>query len=316
MSESLAVEAVDVIKAASGSKDGFRAAHAKGTVLAGSFTATPEAAALTRAPHMQGDPVKVTVRFSNGAGNPEAPDYAARDGRGMSTKFYLQDGGRTDIVALSLPCFFVRTPQDFVEFTRTRVPDPETGEPDMEKIGAFLEAHQEALRAIQFVLAAKPPASYANVAYNSIHSFKWTGADGEERFVRYRWEPEAGEESLEPEDAKARGGDYLQEEIAERVTGEGAAFRLFVVIADDGDDVDDPTVAWPEEREKVEVGRVELTGIDESRERDGDVMVMDPTRVVDGIELSGDKILRFRAHAYSVSVERRSGEPPPADLPD
>jgi catalase len=305
-----------VIKAASGSKDGFRAAHSKGTVLSGSFSATPEAAKLTRAPHMQGDPVKVTVRFSNGAGNPDAPDYAARDGRGMATKFYLPDGGKTDIVALSLPSFFVRTPEDFVEFTRTRVPDPETGEPDMQKIGAFLEAHQEALPAIQFVLGAKPPASYATVAYNSIHAFRWTGPDDAERFVRYRWEPEAGEQSLEPDDAKERGRDYLQEEIAERVSGDGAAFRLFVVIAGDGDDVDDPTVAWPEEREKVEVGRLELTGLDHSREHDGDVMVMDPTRVVDGIELSGDKILRFRAHAYSVSVERRSGEPPPANLPD
>jgi catalase len=265
---------------------------------------------------MQGDPVDVTVRFSNGAGNPDAPDYAAREGRGMATKFYLPDGGKTDIVALSLPCFFVRTPEDFVEFTRTREPDPETGQPDMEKVGAFLEAHQEALPAIQLVLGAKPPVSYATVAYNSLHSFKWVNGEGEERFVRYRWEPEAGEDALEPEQAKERGRDYLQEEIAARVEGGSVAFRLFVVIAGEDDDVDDPTVAWPEEREKVEVGRVELTGIDESRERDGDVMVMDPTRVVDGIELSGDKILRFRAHAYSVSVERRSGEPPPADLPD
>ncbi len=315
MSDSLAREAVDVINAASGTKDGFRAAHAKGTVLSGSFTATPEAAALTRAPHMQGDPVDVTVRFSNGAGDPDAPDYAAREGRGMSAKFNLPDGAKTDIVALSLPSFFVRTPEDFVEFTRTRVPDPETGEPDMQKIGAFLEAHQEALPAIQFVLGAKPPVSYATTAYNSIHSFKWVNADGEERFVRYRWEPEAGAQALEPEEAKERGRGYLQEEIAERVR-DGAAFRLFVVIADDGDAVDDPTIAWPAEREKVEVGRLELTGIDESRERDGDVMVMDPSRVVDGIELSGDQILRFRPHAYAVSVERRSGEPPPANLPD
>ena len=315
MGDSLAVDAVDAINAASGTKDGFRAAHAKGTVLSGSFTATPEAAALTRAPHMQGDPVKVTVRFSNGAGDPDAPDYAAREGRGMSTKFYLPDGDKTDIVALSLPCFFVRTPEDFVEFTRTRVPEPETGEPDMQKVGAFLEAHQEALPAIQFVLGAKPPVSYATVAYNGIHSFEWVNADGEQRFVRYRWEPEAGEQALEPDEAKERGRDYLQEEIAERVTGAGAALRLFVVIADDGDAVDDPTVAWPEEREKVEVGRLELTGLDDTRERDGDVMVMDPSRVVDGIELSGDQILRFRPHAYAVSVERRSGEPPPANLP-
>ena len=43
------------------------------------------------------------------------------------------------------------------------------------------------------------------------------------------------------------------------------------------------------------------------RETGADVMVMDPTRVTDGIELSDDPILHVRSHAYSVSVERRSG---------
>src|SRR3954452_4041434 len=310
MADSLPVQAVDAISAATGEHPGHRRAHSKGTVVAGSFTATPAASELTRAPHMQGDPVPVTVRFSNGGGDPGVPDYAAREGRGMATKFYLPGGEKTDIVALSLPCFFVRTPEDFVEFTRTREPDPDTGEPDMAKIGAFLEAHQEALPAIQFALGAKPPVSYATAVYNSIHSFRWENADGESRFVRYRWEPEAGEQALEPEEAKERGGDYLQRDIAERVE-DGVAFRLFVVLAEEGDAVDDPTVAWPEEREKVEVGRLELTAVDHSREQGDDVMVMDPTRVIDGIETSEDQILLFRPRAYAVSVQRRSGAPPP-----
>src|SRR3954468_14342868 len=232
MADSLPVQAVEAINAATGEHPGHRVAHARGTVVAGSFTATPAASELTRAPHMQGDPVPVTVRFSNGSGNPGVPDYASREGRGMATKFYLPDGEKTDIVALSLPCFFVRTPEDFVEFTRTREPDPDSGEPDMAKGGACLEAHQEALPAIQFALGAKPPVSSATVAYNSIHSFRWENADGEGRYVRYRWEPEAGEQALEPEEAKELGKDYLQRDIAERV-GDGVAFRLFVVLAED-----------------------------------------------------------------------------------
>src|SRR3954452_23921574 len=311
MADSLPVQAVDAISAATGEHPGHRRAHSKGTVVAGSFTATPAASELTRAPHMQGDPVPVTVRFSNGGGDPGVPDYAAREGRGMATKFYLPGGEKTDIVALSLPCFFVRTPEDFVEFTRTRQPDPDSGEPDMAKVGAFLEAHQEALPAIQFALGAKPPASYATVAYNSIHSFKWIAADGSERWVRYRWEPEAGEQAIEPEEAKERGAHYLQEEITDRVEDGGAVFRLFVILAEDGDAVNDPTVAWPDERERVEVGRLELTGIDHEREQGDDVMVMDPTRVIDGIETSDDQILLFRPRAYAVSVERRSGLAPP-----
>jgi catalase len=314
MADPLAEQAVDAITAASGGEHaGHRVAHAKGTLVTGTFTATPEAAGLTRAAHMQGEPVRATVRFSNGAGDPGSPDYSARDGRGMATKFYLPDGEKTDIVALSLPCFFVRTPEEFVEFTRTREPNPETAQPDMEKVGAFLEAHQEALPAIQFVLGAKPPESYTTVAYNSIHSFRWVNGDGDERFVRYRWEPEAGERALEPEEAKERGPDYLQRDIAERAP-DGASFRLLVVLAEEGDAVDDPTVAWPEDRERVEVGRLELTGLDEEREQGDDVLVFDPTRVIDGIECSDDQILNFRPRAYAVSVERRSGAPVPAGL--
>jgi catalase len=250
---------------------------------------------------MSGDPVRVTARFSNGSGDPGTPDWE-REGRGLAVKFYLPDGSRTDIVALSLPRFFVRTPEDFFEFTQARRPDPETGQPNMEKVGAFLEAHPEALPAIQAALSAEPPESYATVVYNSIHSFRWTDADGTSRWVRYRFEPEAGERTLDTEEAKQRGPDYLQEEI----TGRGASFRMMVVIAEEGDEVHDPTEEWPAEREAVEVGRLELTGPDTEREKGDDILVFDPTRVTPGIELSDDPILRFRPRAYSVSVARRS----------
>jgi catalase len=291
----LAEEIVDAINDLSGVHPGHRAAHSKGTLLTGTFTPNGTGASLTTASHMDGDPVKVTARFSNGGGDPNVPDYA-REGRGMAVKFYLADGEKTDIVALSMPCFFVRTPEDFLDFTRARK-DPERLMPD------WLGAHPEAMAGIQAALSAQPPASYATATYNSIHSYRWVDAGGGSRFVRYRWEPEAGEQTLSPEDAKALGRDYLQEEIVAR--GE-SAFRLQVIIATDEDAVDDPTVAWPEERQHVEVGRLVLDGPELEREQDGDVLVMDPTRVTDGIELSDDPILRFRGPAYSVSVERRT----------
>jgi catalase len=310
---SLATEAVDAINEASGRHEGHRAAHAKGSLCEGAFTAGADAAALTRAAHMQGEPVRATVRFSNGGGAPDVPDYA-REGRGMAVKLYLPDGSKTDMVALSLPCFFVRTPEDFIEFTRLRRPLPDTGQPDMEKLGAWLGEHPEAGQAIQATLAASPPASYTQVVYNSIHSFRWVDAEGGERHVRFRWEPEAGEASLDADEARERGRDYLQEELAQRLAEGPAAFRLTVAIAADGDAVDDPTVPWPEDRERAEVGRLELREAGTDRERDGDVLVMDPTRLTDGIELSGDPILSFRPKAYAVSVQRRSGERPPAGL--
>jgi catalase len=292
---SLAEDAVDSINAISGVHPGHRAAHAKGTLLTGTFTPAAAAARLTTAAHMQGPSSRVTVRFSNGGGDPGIPDYA-REGRGMAVKFYLEDGGKTDIVGLNLPCFFVRTPEDFIEFTRARL-DPEKLMPD------FLGEHPEALTAIQAALGADPPESYATCLYNSIHSYSWHDAGGGSRFVRYRLEPEEGERTLPPDEAKARGRDYLRDEILAR---DETAFRLVVVVAEEGDPVDDATVAWPDERQRVEVGRLVLTGPETERERDGDILVFDPTRVTDGIDLSDDPILRFRPEAYSVSVARRT----------
>jgi len=306
--DQLAEDVVDAINDISGRHEGHRAAHAKGTLLRGTFTGA--AAGLTTAAHMGEGSVPVTARFSNGGGDPGIPDYA-KEGRGLAVKFYLPDGSKTDIVALSLPCFFARTPEDFLAFTRARKPDPETGEPDFEKVGAWLGEHPEAGPAIQAALSADPPDSYATVVYNSIHAFRWTAPDGTERWVRYRLEPEAGESSLSPEEAKERGRDYLQEEILAR---DVAAFRMVVAIAGDGDDVNDPTVAWPAERERVVVGRLELTGPETEREQGDDILVFDPTRVTEGIALSDDQILRFRPRAYAASVTRRSGAPAPESV--
>jgi catalase len=306
--DEFAEQVVEAINDISGEHPGHRAAHAKGTLLSGAFT--PSNSGLTTAAHMGDESVRVTARVSNGGGDPAIPDYA-KEGRGLAVKFYLPDGSKTDIVALSLPCFFVRTPEDFLDFTRARKPDPETGQPDFQKVGAWLQDHPEAGPAIQAALSADPPESYATVVYNSIHSFRWTAADGTQRWVRYRFEPEAGERSLSEEEARARGRDYLQVEILAR---DATVLRFLVVIAGEDDAVDDPTVAWPSDRETVEVGRLELTGPETEREQGDDILVFDPTRVTDGIELSDDQILRFRPRAYAASVTRRSGAPAPASV--
>jgi catalase len=305
--DDLARQAVDAVCAISGTHSGFRAVHAKGTLCAATFTPTPDARALSRAAHFRDGRTRAHVRFSNGSGDPAAPDYEPREGRGMATKFYLADGMTTDVVAITLPAFFVNTVDGFLDFCRARTPDPATGEPDPAAIGAFLEQHPEALTAGAAVLSASPPESYLRCAYNSLHAYRYVDDDGGSRFVRYRWEPDAGEASITVEDAEARGPDYLQDDLATRLAGAPAAFALSVQIAEDGDDVDDPTVPWPDDRQRVTLGRLEVTGLAHDREQGDDVLVFDPTRVTDGIELSDDPILQFRPHAYAESVLRRTG---------
>src|SRR5690349_15093690 len=100
MARHLHEQLVDAFDAMFGGHAGTRAAHAKGVCCEATFTATPEAASLTRAPHMQGTPVRATVRFSNGSGDPNAPDNA-REPRGMAVKFHLEGADETDIVSVN-----------------------------------------------------------------------------------------------------------------------------------------------------------------------------------------------------------------------
>jgi catalase len=279
--------------------------HAKGTLCAATFSATPAASSLTRAAHMQGHPVRAHVRFSNAGGDPGKPDWS-REGRGMAVKFYAGDT-TTDVVAVTVPVFVARTPEDFLEVTRTRIPDPETGKPDDAKIGKYLEEHPEAMGSIMAAMSTQPPESFLRLVYHAVHAFRFDNSSGESHWIRYRWDPELGEAFLDPDEARRRDPSYLRADLEERLAGEPVTFRLSAQIAEDGDPIEDPTVAWPDERERVELGWLEITGLAFDREQDGDVLVFDPTRVVDGIGLSGDKILNARPHAYAESVFRRSG---------
>jgi catalase len=279
----------------------YRALHAKGTLLTGTFIATPEAAALTRAAHMQGEPVPATVRVSNGGGNPNVPDFMP-DVRGLAVKLYLPDGSRTDIVAQTAPRFVGSTPDVFLDLLRAQGPPLTVAS----KFPQFLLRHPAALAGLPANLPAlRPPVSYATARYYAIHAFRFLDAAGGSRFVRYTFIPEAGDQRLGLRAAKARGPDYLQEEIRARIQTSRVRFVLELQIAQDGDPVDDPAAQWPRDRRRVLGAILELTGLENERETGGDVLVFDPTRVVDGLELSNDPVLRFRREAYSDSVARR-----------
>jgi catalase len=294
-------ESVDAANDVFGRHPGYRALHAKGTLCKATFTATPDAARQTRAAHMQGDPIPATVRVSNAGGNPNVPDYQP-DVRGLAVKFYLPDDSRTDIVAQSSPRFPVPTPDGFVELLRAQRPGPAMAW----RIPLFLARHPRTLLTIPPGLPAlRPIASYATCTYYAIHAFRFVDADGGARHVRYTLVPEAGDQRLSLREARSRGRDYLQQDIRARLARGPVRFTLKLQIAQAGDQVDDPSAAWPRERERVSAGTLELTDLETEREKGGDVLVFDPTRVTDGIELSGDPVLNFRRLSYTESVARR-----------
>lgn len=306
----LGARLVDTLHAVHGEHPGHRAAHAKGACCNATFVASSEGTALTRALHFDGTAVAATVRFSNGSGIPTYPDYARTDGRGMAVKFALADGSHADMVALTLPVFFARDPESFMEFLLVTRPDPETRQPDLAAIGAYLERHPETQAALGAAMAPDLPASYLGSRYNGIHAFKMTNTESVSQWVRYRWEPEGGETRTSSDEARAGGRDYLQEELRTRLANQAANFNLVVILAAEGDSLVDPTMAWPEDREQVLAGRLEVTGMEPTGTCEN--LVFDPTNVVNGIDLSDDPILHARSAAYAVSYAARRGLTAPA----
>jgi catalase len=294
-------EAVDTANKLFGSHPHARALHAKGILCKGTFTSTPEAAELTTAAHMQGVTVPATYRLSNGAGSPHHADYKP-DPRGLAAKFYLPDDSRTDIVAVTTPIFPVSTPEAFVALMRVQAAGPLGAL----KLPQLLARNPSIMRNGPAGLKSlRPPAGYSTARYYGMHAFKWIGPDGTGRYVRYYLIPEDAEAHLSVPAARKLGRNYLIDGVAERLSRGPIRFTLELQIADPGDTTNDPSRAWPSSRRRVKVGSYEMTELETGRETGGDVLVFDPTRVTDGIELSEDPILRFRHDAYSESVARR-----------
>src|SRR3954452_13654591 len=277
-------EIVDALQAVNGGPHpGSRAVHAKGTFCEGTFTATPEAKRLSRATHLQGDAIGATVRFSNASGHPRAYDSDPIAGRGLAVKFHLPDGEATDIVSVPLVVFLARTPEDFLEMTRARIPEPETGQPDPEKLGAYLAEHPETGVALQKGLPKlAPTTSFATSDYRALHAFCLVDADGGAHWGRYTWEPEEGPEYVTDEQREAAPRDYLQEEIRQRLADGIARFTLEFTLANEGDPLDDPTEEWEGDHEVVELGELEVITVVEGAETPDNPVVFDPMRLTDG----------------------------------
>jgi len=291
--------AVDVINARFGRHPRRRALHAKGIWCRGTFRATPEAAALSRAVHLQGGDVPVLARLSNGGGNPRVPDYAP-DVRGLAVKFELPGGEAADLVSQSVPHFISRTPEEFLDLIRAQ-----TGRAAAIKFPLYL-ARPRSLRSLPLNLKAlRPVDGFDRCRYYGIHAFGWVTAEGTKTHVRCDWQPVKGERRIGLREARSRGRDYLFGSLLESLP---ARWTLDAQIADPEDGVDDPSERWPSARRRIDAGTLELTEIIEDPEAGGEIVVFDAVRVTDGIELTDDPVLNFRPLAYSESAGRRAAD--------
>ncbi len=301
----VAAQIVEAMRTLAGAHPGFRPVHAKGIVCAGTFRATAEARGVSRAAHLQGQPVPVVIRFANSSGDPEVHD-GLPSVRSMAVKFQLPGGKHADILANSIEGFPARTPEEFLAFLQAQLPVPATGKPDPDAVPRFIASHPAARGFIERLTQKPVPASYGQSSYFAEHAFRFIAQDGTSRFGRYRWTPEANEAYLSPDDGSRRSANFLREELEGRLKKGPVAFRLRLQLAEKSDPTDDVTVLWPADRPNVELGRLEVTSISATSAADERRLVFDPTNLTDGIELSADPIPPARSAAYSISYDQRS----------
>ncbi len=72
-----------------------------------------------------------------------------------------------------------------------------------------------------------------------------------------------------------------------------------------GDDVTNPTVAWPDDRPRAAVGRLTVTGVAPGPGGACDPISFMTLDMPPGVEMSDDPTLQARAAAYAVSLSRR-----------
>ena len=298
----LEVQVVDAMNKVFGAHPGFRATHAKGMIVEGSFRGTSEGAALSKATLFGGTRIPVTVRFSNNGGVPTVPDGSAdANPHGMAVKFRLPDGSEVDMVMNSLKFFPVATAEDLRDLLEAvAASPPEAAKPT--KLEQFVASHPTVAAASATVAT---PASFAEEQYQGINAFVLVNKAGERQAVRFLLAPERVVH-LDPADATKRDPNFLLNELAARLQRAPVTFRLKAQLANPGDPTNDPSKPWPENRTVVELGTLILDKVvADSKEAEKTLLFL-PGQVPDGVELSDDPMVSVRTSTYAESFSRRS----------
>ncbi len=295
---------VDALNGVFGRHPRTRAGNAKGFCVTGRFTPLREAVSLSKAPQFA-KPVGLTGRFSMGGGNPKIPDTTKPTPRGLSLRFDLGGGASTDLVMISAPMFFAKSPPQFVEFLQVRTKAPGADKPDQARLEAFNKANPETTRQAAFLNARPVPASYAAVNYWGVHAFTLTNAEGKSRIVKFKAIPEVGEIGLSDEDLKSKGPDFYLDELKERLAKRPVAFELVAILGEDGDPTDDPTMTWDEDAHAtVPLGRIVIDAVADNAVCD--TFTFDPANLPDGVAgPTNDPVFAVRSGAYAVGLARR-----------
>jgi catalase len=292
---------VDDFHAAFG-KHHARANHAKGVILEGSFVPTDDASALSKAAVFARPSVAVTIRFSDFGGIPDIPDNIGEaNPHGLAIKFRSSSDADLDVVTHSFNGFPTATADGLGMLLRA-IGSSGPGVAKPTALDKFLGSHPIAKTFL--TTQNPPPASYATTAYFGVNSVAFVDAKNERHSLRYRFVPEAGEHYLDEATRKSKGPNYLSEEIAKRVAATPIRFDWYAQLAESGDKVEDPSIAWPETRTLVKLGMISVERIAPDQTTAAKSLLFMPGTFPNGIE-AADPMFAVRNAAYPISFGER-----------
>ncbi|WP_093387194.1 catalase family peroxidase [Variovorax sp. OV329] len=293
---------VDSLAPPGGAVAGFRRNHAKGICFTGTFEASGAGTALSRAPMFAAGSYPVTGRFNLAGPDPRMADGTGRV-RGLGLRIQAPGGQEWRAAMINPPFFPVATPQDFYALQQAgaRKDDPNA-------MKQFAASHPSLREFGAWAASAPFTSSYAEDRFNSLNSFVFTNAQGQDQTVRWSFIPAAAMVAVSPEELKQRDPDFLRKEIVQRVAAAPQKWRLVLTVANPGDHTADPTRVWPEDRRKVDVGTLVVSKV--QAEADGNCrdLNFDPTVLPVGMRTSNDPFPAARSAAYAVSYDRRTAE--------
>lgn len=273
-------------------------AHAKGVFVTGSFTPTEAAKELSTAPHFR-HPTLVIARLSLFTGIPDLPSTDERaNPHGLAVRFVLDPASRlgTDIICHASKLFPGSDGEEVLAFFRSL------------RDGTVTEYASSHPAAAAFAQEHRPiPKSVAHNTFHSINAFKMINSEGKTAFIRYRWVPLAGEQSLTQDELKTKSPNFLFEELPQILSEGPICFTLVAQVAELGDVTDDCTKIWPDDRPLIELGTLKIARVMEAKEAETceKTVAFSPIPGVEGIEASADPILAARSAVYSRSSKSR-----------
>lgn len=298
---------VDQFESTFGKFEGYRRSGAKGVCATGEFVGSADARGLSTASVFSGKPVPVVVRFSVGGASPKVADNA-KSQRNMALQFNPPDGEQWLMGNINAPVFGASSPEQFIGRLASLQPDPATRMADPAKVKAFADANPEVLLQGKYFASQPVPASFGALNYWGVHAFGFVNAKGDRQFGKWKFEPVGGVQGLTDDEAKAKGPNFLFDELRQRVKDGQVAFNFQLELAQPGDKLDSATTPLPEGRKKINLGLLKVTSV--SADGGGPCLAInfDPNVMPKGVVPSADPMIAARAAPYAVSLGRRLTE--------